>query len=412
MSAPKLAVCLVLIFAALPGLAQEWGGPASFEVRVEDERGRAVAGAEVALAWLATPGSDGPAPVLTDGRGRVALGGLAPGRWAIEVRHPGHMTYRATIAIGADVKPEVETAAQHNVPGAVAPMRVRLGKASGPVTAARPVARLAPAERAPSLPPAPNPAPLATAVPTPTPASTPAPLPTASPAPTPSPVPTPAPPPAPSPTPAPTPAPVPPPAPTPAPMPTPVPTPSPAPTPMPTPAPTPSPAPTPAPTPTPESALVTAPTPTRVSPSAPAPARSAVARTCFECRPGEQALWAETTVAAGGAPCPQDLRARLSAATAAEVEGVRAALPASCALLRVDLPRGTRYVGFRYEASGEQGAADCFPNRPCPAGNCRFPGDPVVRREGDRTVVFTWFESSAAAPRGAAFTVYYAQGRR
>lgn len=96
----------------------------------------------------------------------------------------------------------------------------------------------------------------------------------------------------------------------------------------------------------------------------------------------------------------------------AELEGLRSTLAAGCAVLRVDLPRGTRFVGFRYEATGEQGAADCFPNRPCPAGACRFPGDPVIRRDGDRTTVLTPFESTAAAARVGALTVYYAQGKR
>lgn len=401
MSAAKLAATLLLLFAALPVRAQDWGGPASFEVRVDDEKGKAVAGAEVALAWLAAEVSDGPSPLLTDGRGRVAIGGLAPGRWALEVRHPGHMTYRATIAIGPDVKPTVESAAQHNVPGAVAPMRIRLGKAGGQVTAARPVARRAAEEPPATATPAPTPDPIPTAVPTVPPP--PAPIPTAvpRPEPTPAPVPTAVPPPAPAPTPKPTPLPTPEPTPAPAPVPSPAPTPSP----VPTAAPTPAPIPAPTPTPTPTVAQATTPMAT------PAP-RPAAARTCFECRPGEQALWAEAVVSAGGGACPDDLRARLTAAPLAEVESVRAALPASCALLRVDLPRGTRYVGFRYEATGATGAADCFPNRPCPAGDCRFPGDPVVKREGDRIVVLAWFESSAAAPRGAALTAYFAPGRR
>ncbi len=92
---------------------------------------------------------------------------------------------------------------------------------------------------------------------------------------------------------------------------------------------------------------------------------------------------------------------------------LRAALPAGCALLRVELPRGTRYVGFRYEATGERRRADCLPNRPCPAGECRFPGDPVVRREGDRTTVLAWFEVDRRPPRARrSLTVYYAPGRR
>lgn len=424
-----LVASAALVAAAAP--AQDWSGPASFEVRVEDERGKAVAGAEVALAWLAAAGSDGPAPSLTDGKGRLAIGGLAPGRWELEVRHPGHMTYRATLVIGTDVKPTIESAAQQNVPGARAPMRVRLGKASGAVAAARPVARPAPpAEAAPIV---------ATAAPRPAPTPTPAPARPVSPpvaatsAPTPAaPLPMP---PAPSPAPvAPVPAaatparPVSPPvaatsAPTPA-APRPVP-------PAPKPAPAAPVAATAAPAPpvsrpvSPPAAATSAPTPPtlpvappvaqtpRPAPPKPVPApRPPAPRTCFECRPGEQALWAEATLEGGGAGCPGDLRSRLETAPIGELEGLRSGLPVGCALLRVDLPRGMRFVGFRYEATGEKGAADCFPNRPCPAGDCRFAGDPVLRREGDRTTVLGLFESTAAAARGAALTVYYTPAKR
>lgn len=114
----------------------------------------------------------------------------------------------------------------------------------------------------------------------------------------------------------------------------------------------------------------------------------------------------------GGAVCPADLAARLEAAPEAEVEALRAALPDGCSVLRVDLPRGARFVGFRYEATGETGAADCMPNRPCPAGGCRFPGDPVIRRSAERTTVLARFESTSAAARTGALTVYYTVGKR
>lgn len=81
-------------------------------------------------------------------------------------------------------------------------------------------------------------------------------------------------------------------------------------------------------------------------------------------------------------------------------------------MLRVDLPRGARFVGFRYEATGETGAADCMPSRPCPAAGCRFPGDPVLRRGAERTTVLALFESTSAAPRIGALTVYYTLGKR
>jgi hypothetical protein len=142
-------------------------------------------------------------------------------------------------------------------------------------------------------------------------------------------------------------------------------------------------------------------------PSIPPPA----ARPCFECRPGEQALWVEARLPGGGAGCPADLAQRLSAAPLAELQAVAAAAPAGCAVLRVDL-RNVRYTGFRYEAAGEKGAEDCFPGRPCPAGECRFVGEPVLRRDGDRTIVLALFESTGAAPRTGALTVYGSTAKR
>jgi hypothetical protein len=394
---PFAAALLVLLSLATALRAQDWSGPASFEVRVDDEKGRAIAGAEVALAWLAVDGSDGPAPLLTDGRGRLAIGGLAPGRWALEVRHAGHMTFQATLVVGTDAKPEIESAAQRNVPGAVAPMRVRFGKAGGKVTPARSVARQAEAAQ-PEL--SPRPTPVATAVPAPPAAAAAAPsvapptpptVPRAAATVAPEPAATAALRPTAAPRPAATPAP-------PA-IPTPVPIP------VATPIPTPVPAPKPVPAPAASTPVDKPPAPTPIP-------RPAPPRACFECRPGEQALWAETMVVGGGAACPADLRARLEAAPVAEIEAARSALPAGCALLRVDLPRGTRYIGFRYEATGERAAADCLPGRPCPVGECRFPGDPVVKRDGDRTTVLAWFEATGAAPRSAVLTVSHASGRR
>lgn len=137
-----------------------------------------------------------------------------------------------------------------------------------------------------------------------------------------------------------------------------------------------------------------------------------VARTCYECGPGEQALYTEVRVETSGG-CDEALRARLAAESAADAGALFAGLPAGCAVLRVDVPKGMRYLGFRYEA-GAPGARseDCFPDRPCSAGGCRFVGDPILAREGSATTVFAIFEVDGGAPRTGGLTVYYAAGRR
>ncbi len=409
------------LWLSMPASAQVWTGPAGLEVRVDDERGRAVEGAEVVLSY--GDQTERPAPVLTDPRGRAAIGGLAGGLWSVEVRHQGHMTFRATFLLVADKKPTIESAAQHNVPGAVAPMRVRLDRAKSAPPARPMIQSVAPPPSEPV--PTPTPAP-----PPPRSIATPAPPPPSQPVPTPTPAPppprstaTPAPPPPSEPVATPTPAPPPPrSAATPAPPPPsePVATPTPAP-------PPPRSAATPAPPPPsePVATLAPAPPPPRSAstPAPPPPAPSAplvppaqmppVQRTCYECSPGEQALFTEVRLSTSGG-CGEELRSLLAGAARAEVESfLGRPLPAGCSVLRVDVPKGMRYLGFRYEA-GAPGArsADCFPDRPCSAGGCRFVGDPILRRDGESTTVLVIFEVDGPEPRTGGLSVYYSAARR
>jgi hypothetical protein len=138
----------------------------------------------------------------------------------------------------------------------------------------------------------------------------------------------------------------------------------------------------------------------------------AVQRTCYECGPGEQALYTEVKVATTGG-CGEELRARLTAAALDEIEGLIGALPPGCSVLRVDVPKGMRFLGFRYEA-GAPGvrSSDCFPDRPCSAGGCRFAGNPILKREGDATIALAIFEVDGAEARTGGLTVYYSAGAR
>ena len=85
-----------------------------------------------------------------------------------------------------------------------------------------------------------------------------------------------------------------------------------------------------------------------------------------------------------------------------------ASIPAVGQLLRdgLDLPAGARFTGFRYEATGGAVTADCLPGRECPAGSARFPFEPVIRKEGGRTILLVGFESTASAPRKAVVAGY------
>jgi hypothetical protein len=402
----RLGPAALLALVAAAAVAQPWRGTEDLEVRVEDARGKALAGAEVVLEYV-SPALGGPAPLVTDERGRVALGGLTPGRWALEVRKPGFMSFRAEIALSGGEKPEIVAASQHNVPGAVSTLRVRLARARNAPPAPARVERAAAPWVAPPPPPAapvlaPAAAPVAAAAP---PAVAPAP---AAPAPSPA-VAAPA-----ESTPA---------APTRVVGPS-IPASSPALAPAVPVAAAPPVAPSPGSEPSPANSALTPAPPAQPAPApvavvappaaAPAPPRlvaaAPIARACYECRPGESALLAEAELAAGGGSCPGDLAAGLATISRAELAALAAALPAGCVVLTVELPANARYSGFRYEAAGPNGRGeDCLAGRSCPAGECRFPAEPIVRRDGDATLVLALFESAAA--RRAGFTVYWRRTR-
>ncbi len=373
--------CLVLaVCAALPTMAQSWAGGESLEVRVEDPKGRSVAEAEVVLAPAGAPAGIVFAPFLTDARGRAAVGGIAAGTWELEVRRPGYMTYAAEIVLG-DGKPAILSAAHRNVPGATATLRVRLGRAPG-AAAPRLVPGVPGAAEAPIAAPSAAPiAPIATLAPPVAPAAPPAvpEVPT-------HPVPQEA---------------------------------------VPSIA-QPAPAAVIAP-PVPRAPAIDVkavaspaePPPSAGAKAAPVPsapplramvAARAVARSCFECRPGESARGLDAAIAAGGERCPGDLRARLAATPPGEWPALGAALPSGCALLVIELALGERYTGFRYEASAPAGRSDdCRPGQECGAGACRFVGDPLLRQAQGKTLVAAVFESDAE--RAASFVVYTRSAR-
>ncbi len=431
---------LVLLLMASVAQAQVWMGPAALEVRAEDN-GKPAAGGEVRLEYLDMEPSDGPAPVPLDSRGRAVIGSLAEGHWRVEVSRPGAMTYRAEVLVRADGKPQLINAVQHNVPGAVSMMDVKLARARG--GAAPPPRQIAAATPRPDptpIPPAPQPEPrpepreeAPTPAPQPaTPPPAPAPIereaPTPAPAPEPTPAPQPATPPAPTPierevpTPAPAPA-NPPPAPRPdtreeaptqepqpvAPPPAPVPVPereAPTPAPAPAPATPPPPAPRPEPmreVPRPAQPPSQAPAPQR---PVPAPAPQGTPPACPECKPGESALSVEVVAppVAGATGCGDGLRESL---LRRDVTG----LPAGCQMLRLQLPPNARYIGYRYEVQDAAGgaAANCEAGKDCPSGDARWPMDPLLFRDGTgKTTVSAAFENrSADRERRAVLTIYF-----
>jgi hypothetical protein len=381
-----LLFALLLLALASAAQAQLWRGPAAIEVRAED-KGKPAVGGEVRLEFLDMEPPAGPAPVKLDSRGRAVVGSLAEGRWRVEVSREGAMTYRAEILVRRDGKPGIIDAVQHNVPGAISMMEVKLSRGRGgigstagtapppqtpeppqsvPAAAAEPL-RPAPVLATPKpepvperpAPPQPQPAPPVVAPATPPVQERPAPAPIQ---------PAPAPPPQPKPTPTPAPAPV-------------------QAPPVARPA-TPVPPPSPAPVPTPASPVLR---------------RSFQDRTCMECRPGESSLSVDLLAAPSSAGCGDGLRDSLTRLdTNAMGEG--------CHLLRIDLPRNARFIGYRYEVQDGGQGSDCLAGKDCPAGG-RWPLDPVLRRDGaGTTTVATAFENQGDRERRAVLTIYFKEG--
>jgi hypothetical protein len=347
---------ILLALSAVAGQAQLWRGPAALEIQAREQKGGSVAGGQVKLVCRSIEPPDGPPPVTLDAKGRAIVSGLAEGKWHVEVSREGYMTYQADLDLRSDRKPIVLTTLQLNVPHAVHMMDVWFSRAR---SVPQPAPAIAAAETAP------RPVPRQPEPPAPTPAQAAQPEP-AAPRVEPQPVPQAPAPPAPAPQP-----------------------PSPAPQ-----------APAPAPVPAPQAPAVTPPTPV----PAPTPAvrrRSFEDRTCFECKPGEAALSVEAVVPGASEGCGTGVRDLLA-------RSGDAGLPAGCRVLRLTLPAGARYTGYRYEIQDGNEELDCLAGKDCPGGG-RWPLDPVLTKGPAGTTVAAAFESGPAVSkeRRAVMTVYY-----
>jgi hypothetical protein len=368
---------LLLLAAPAAAHAQLWSGPAAVEVHADDEKGHDLAGAHVLLQYTSLNPKDGPRSVETDTRGRVNVSGLAEGSWHLEVSHDGFMTYIAEIQVRQKGRPELVDATQLRVAGGTSLMKVKISRGTPgpapirsnipvppaqpmvprePVTPPPPAAQPAPAPMAPATPPAPRPEPKAQPAPEPPKQKTPAPV-------VPKPIP-----------------------------------------PTPKPAPMQSP---PAPAPMPAQPPVSAPAPPPVAPPVDAVRiRTAKDRTCVECQPGETALSTEWVIPAGSGSCGADIATKLKG-------GIPADLPAGCHVLRIALPAGAKYTAYRYEAQDGTDSLDCPTAKDCPNNIGRWPGDPILVRSPQGTVVLAPFESGPGGEgRRVVLTVYYSTGRK
>ena len=385
-------VLLLLLLVAPSAQAQLWRGPAAVEIRAEDQKGFAVAGAQVRLLYKAVDPKDGPPPVTTDAKGRINVSGLAEGPWSLEVSREGYMTFLAEIAVREGGRIQVSETAQLNVPGALRFMEVRVAKGRRePGSRETVVAERipAPAPRPTEPPPAAPPTRRVETTPSqPPPTPPPAPRPEARPEPEP-----------PRETPRETP-------PAPAPEPQTAPPRAPAPSPAPAPAVEPT-QPTPPPAPAAPPATVQPPAPPPAAPQPdPVRLRTHKDRTCVECPPGESAMSTERVISSGTGSCGGDIATRL------QQGAVPTNLPDGCHVLRVALPAGARYTGYRFDLQDGGGEArDCLAGRDCTGGGGRWPINPVLVRDPSGTVILAPFENGVASgERRAVLTVYFSTG--
>jgi hypothetical protein len=148
----KTALLLAALVLPAAAGAQDWRGPAAIEVQVEDAKGKNLTGAEVLLVYLSPDGGGSLPSVLTDAAGKANIGGLAAGRWSAEIRHAGHMSYRAELSISADGKAATLSASHLMAPGATSTMKVKFSRGRG--GAAAPAASASPVAAAPAPAPA------------------------------------------------------------------------------------------------------------------------------------------------------------------------------------------------------------------------------------------------------------------
>jgi len=358
-------ILLAGLLGAGAGQAQLWRGPAAIEIEAKDQKRGPVSGGEVKLVCRGIEPADGPPPVTLDSKGRAVVGGLAEGKWHVEVSKENYMTFQADLDVRSDRKPKILTTLQLNVPHAVHMMDVLFykGKAvpeAPAAVAAKPVPP-APEHRRPTPPPPPEPAPEPTVQTATQPALhiEPVTKPVVPREPPPAPV-------------------------------------APAAPPSPAAPPAPSMAPPPAPAPAPQPSAAPAP-PSTVR------RRSYEDRNCFECKPGESSLSVEAVVAPGAEGCGAGVRDLLAKSAGSP--------PAGCRVLRLALPAGARYTGYRYAVQEGTEELDCQAGKDCPGGG-RWPLEPALAKSTSGTAITAAFEGNAAVTkeRHAVFTVYYTAG--
>jgi tetratricopeptide (TPR) repeat protein len=89
-----ISALAVTLLAAAPALAQDWAGRGRLQGVLKDEEGKPVEGARLTFRKGAPPvdvAAPGPAPVVSNAKGRWSIGGLAQGPWAVLIEKDGFL---------------------------------------------------------------------------------------------------------------------------------------------------------------------------------------------------------------------------------------------------------------------------------------------------------------------------------
>lgn len=126
-SRPILALASIsLLLTTLPGQAQSWLGGAAVGLQVRGARGP-LADARVEILYRGPGGeSGGPAPRATNPQGQASFTGVAEGVWSLEISHPQHLSFIATLSVRGSRKTEiVESFLEVSGAGRI-PLRVKI----------------------------------------------------------------------------------------------------------------------------------------------------------------------------------------------------------------------------------------------------------------------------------------------
>ena len=93
-----LAVSVVVLGLAIPGVAQDWAGRGRAHGQVRDPEGTPLEGVQVTLR-LSTDLEAGPDPVQTNSKGRWAVGGLKGGLWTVIIDMEGFMGSQGQVRV-------------------------------------------------------------------------------------------------------------------------------------------------------------------------------------------------------------------------------------------------------------------------------------------------------------------------